>query len=273
MDLSNENIIHIKDKGIEYLQFRRLNKYPLKHAFVVGLDKCFRTSRANDKKITKEEYELTVNSYKTLCEALDINYDNIVKSNQVHMSNIEIVRGKKNESKPDFGEYPNTDGLVTDKKDIILSTTSADCILLLFYDPIKKVIANVHSGWKGTLQHISVKAVQLMKNEYGCNFNDIICAICPSIRKCHFEVNKDVYEMFYNEFSKLKEWDNVIEYKNPKWNIDTVMLNKILLKDVGIREENIIDSGICSMCNKNIIHSYRAEGADYGLSTAVISLN
>ena len=93
--------------------------------------------------------------------------------------------------------------MITNKKNIILTTTNADCILLLFFDPVKKVIANTHSGWKGTLQEISVKTVNKMKEEYGCDPKDIIVCICPSIRKCHFEVDKDVYEMFYNQFKKL----------------------------------------------------------------------
>ena len=57
-----------------------------------------------------------------------------------------------------------------------------------------------------------------------------------------------------------------------KWNIDTVLINKILLKKEGLKEENIVDSGICSMCNSEIIHSYRAEKENYGLETALIEL-
>ena len=100
------------------------------------------------------------------------------------------------ESSFNLKEYFSTDGLITNKKDLILSTTNADCILLLFFDPVKKVIANTHSGWKGTLKRISVKTVKKMKEEYGCNASDIICCICPSIRKCHFEVEKDVKDLF-----------------------------------------------------------------------------
>ena len=70
-------------------------------------------------------------------------------------------------------KYNSTDGLITNKKDIILATTNADCILMLFFDPQKKVIANVHSGWKGTLQEISIEAVKKMKKEYSCNAEDI----------------------------------------------------------------------------------------------------
>ena len=165
--------------------------------------------------------------------------------------------------------------LITNKKNIILSTTNADCILLLFFDPVKKVIANTHSGWKGTIQRIAVKTVEKMIKEFECNPKDIICCICPSIRKCHFEVEKDVKDMFENEFKDLENLNNIIEEKipNAKWNIDTVLINEMILEKQGLKKENIIDSGICSVCNSDIIHSYRVEKKGYGLNTALISLN
>ena len=163
--------------------------------------------------------------------------------------------------------------MITNKKNIILSTTNADCILLLLFDPVKKVIANIHSGWRGTLQRICVCAINKMKENYGCKEEDIICCICPSIRKCHFEVDRDVYDLFYDEFQDLKNYfDEIIERKGNKWYIDTVLINKLLLKKIGLKNENIIDSNICSVCNKDLIHSYRAEGKDFKLSTAIISL-
>ena len=57
-----------------------------------------------------------------------------------------------------------------------------------------------------------------------------------------------------------------------KWNIDTVLINKIILEQKGLKPENIIDSGICSVCNSDLIHSYRVEKQGYGLNTALISL-
>lgn len=94
----------------------------------------------------------------------------------------------------------------------------------------------------------------------------------PSIKKCHFEVDKDVKEMFYNKFKKLCDTDRFIEEKNDKFFIDTVLINKMLLIQKGILQENIEDSKICSVCNKEIIHSFRAEGISYGLETALITL-
>lgn len=274
MDLSNDSVIHIKKDGLEYLQFRKLLEYSdlITHAYVIGLDKNFRTARASGVKINDAELEKAVKSYHQICDELNINYNDIVKTNQTHSNNVRRVDAKVETDKPDFAIYKETDGLMTDKLNLVLSTTNADCILLIFFDPVKKVIANVHSGWKGTLQRISVTAVNEMQEEYGCNPSDIICCMCPSIRKCHFEVDEDVYNLFANGFSDLKELDDIIEKRENKWHIDTILINKIILKGAGLLEENIIDSGICSVCNKDLIHSFRAEGPGYGLNTAIISL-
>ena len=278
-DLSNENVIHVKKNGVEYLQFRKLLEYSdiIKHAYAIGLEPNFRTARAkNTTPLTKEEYEKAVNDYKKLATLVGIDYIDIAKPNQAHTKNIKVVEKKVNGNEPDFNlkEYEQIDGLVTDKKNIALATTNADCILLLFFDPTKRVIANVHSGWRGTLQRISVETINKMKSQYGCNPEDIICCICPSIRKCHFKVHKDVQEPFYNEFKDLKEIDEIIVPVDgeERWSIDTVKINEIILVQAGLKKTNIIDCGICSVCNSDLIHSFRVEKETYGLETALIEL-
>lgn len=276
-DLSNENVIHINKNGAQYLQFRRLLKYKdiLVHAYSLGTDTNFRTSRGKNKKqLSPEEMQQAYKNYDKLCNAIGESYINIVKPNQDHTQNIQRVDKKINLSVPDFNlnDYNSTDGLITAKKDILLATTNADCILLMFFDPVRKVIANVHSGWKGTLQRISVEAVRKMQKEYESCPEDIICCICPSIRKCHFEVEKDVEQLFRDEFKELN-LELIIERKSEKkWNIDTVQINKEILKMAGLSEKNIIDSKICSVCNFDLIHSYRVEKEEYGLATAIIGL-
>ncbi len=270
INLSNSVVSHIKDN--EYLQFKRLEKYKdiLTHAYSVGIDKNYRTFKANREALEIRDYEKNVNNYKELCKAIKLNSDNLIKANQAHTDNILCIDKIEKNEKIDTIE--KSDGLITNKKGIVLATTNADCILLLFFDPVKKVIANVHSGWKGTLQRISEKTVGKMVENYGCEPKDIIVCICPSIRKCHFEVGKDVKELFFNEFKNLENINEFIINKENKWFIDTVLINKLILKKVGILEENIEDSNICSVCNKDMIHSYRAEGEGYGLATAVIGL-
>ena len=293
-DLSNKNVLHVKDKNIEYLQFRKLLEYKdiIHHAYALGLDVGFKTTTADQKPAPMERMELAKQSYKKLCSSIESDYAHIVQANQNHTDVVKIVQEKVNIDEPDFSltEEGIEDGLITNKENLMLATTNADCILLLFFDPIKKVIANTHSGWKGTLQRISIKTVQKMVNEFGSNPQDIICCICPSIRKCHFEVDKDVKDMFENEFHDLENAkfidiedenkEKVIQSKdfieekteNTKWNIDTVLINKILLQKEGLKPENIIDSGICSVCNSDLIHSYRVEKKVYNTETAIIEL-
>lgn len=278
MDLSNENVIHVKKGGIEFLQFRRLLEYKdyINHAYSLGIDRNYRTMRADKQPLEKFEYAKAMEDYKALSKVIGSDYTYVVKPNQDHTDEVKIITEKIKEDGPDFNleQYSKTDGMVTKNKNIILATTNADCILLLFFDTVKKVIGNTHSGWKGTLQRISVKTVQKMKNEFGCNPEDIICCICPSIRKCHFEVGKDVRDLFKKEFQDLNNLDEIIEEKvpNAKWNIDTVLINKIILERAGLKQENIVDSGICSVCNSELVHSFRVEKEKYGLCTALIEL-
>ena len=281
MDLSNENVIHVEKEGIQYLQFRKLLEYSdiITHGYSLGIDKNFRTARANKQKLPEQEAQKAIKDYENLGKCIDIKLNKMVKPNQAHTDKIQIVEKHILKNEPDFNleVYDKTDGLITNKKDIALATTNADCILLLFFDPVNKVIANVHSGWRGTIQRISVKTVQKMINKFNCKPENIICCICPSIRKCHFEVENDVKEIFEKEFKDLKiEQNNDIMEKQKdkeKWNIDTVLINKILLKQEGLKQENIIDSGICSVCNSDLIHSYRVEKQGYGLATALIKIN
>lgn len=262
MITSNEKIICKEYKGIEYIQFRKLLDLGIKHAYTLkGKNTNFRSN-------SKEESEC----YSKIYEAIGLDVNTLVKPLQNHTSNIKCIDKVLKK-----GELPNTDGVITNKANIALTTTNADCILFLFYDPIKKVIANIHSGWKGTFQKIAEKAVVKMITNYNCNPQDIYCFISPSIRKCHFEVDEDVKELcedifsFTGRTSEFIEKGRVIESKQ-KYMIDTVLINKILLKQLGIRDENIIDCDICSVCNSDKINSYRIEGRDFKLATCIISL-
>lgn len=274
MNLSNETVIHIQKDEIQYLQFKKLLEYSeIKYAYVLGLDKSFKIyDHPSENESIKNE--LSKKAYKEICKELNLKYQNLVNTMQNHTDNIKIIDKKVNATIPDFNIYQNTDGLITNKKEIILATINADCILLVFYDPVKKVIANVHSGWKGTLKRISVKTIEKMKSQFECNPKNIICCMSPSIRQDHFEVKEDVYKMYTEEFKELNDEKYCIYKKreNNKYLIDTIKINRLILKNEGLNENNIIDSGICSVCNKNLIHSYRGHGEEAGRATQIITM-
>ena len=264
IELTNDIIIHENINGTEFIQFRRLLEFSnLKHCY---------TLRKNEINVQIKDGDNTdlISSYKKVADALGVNWKHIVKPHQTHTDKIEKV-----ESYTD--QFEEVDGVITNKKDIILCTTSADCTSLLFYDDNKKVVADVHSGWKGTLQKIGKKAVEKMIAEYGCNPKDIICCIGPHIRKCHFEVEEDVMQMFKNEFEYMDRIDEIIETGRKvdgvkKYNVDTTLINKIILKEAGLQDENIIDSNICTVCNSDLFHSYRVDKEQSGRNCAFIGM-
>ena len=262
--MTNDIIIHQNVNGTEFIQFRRLLEFP-------NVRHCY-TLRKNGINVQVKDGDKSdlISSYKKVADVFGVNWKHIVKPHQTHTDKIEKV-----ESSDD--QFEEVDGVITNKKDIMLCTTSADCTSLLFYDDYKIVASDVHSGWKGTLQKIGKKAVEKMIEEYGCNPKDIICCIGPHIRKCHFEVEEDVMQLFKDEFEYTGRISDIIETGRKvggiqKYNVDTTLINKIILKEAGLKDENIIDSNICTVCNSDLFHSYRVDKEKSGRNGAFIGM-
>ena len=273
MDLSNEQVVHKRKNGVEYLQFRRLLEYEdtLKHCFTLKpLDFGSNATWDKNKSIYQKNYE-------TIGKMIGIEPSTILRPYQTHTDTIKIVEKKEKGFSVFEKEYQDVDGLITNQKNITFSLVYADCIPLYFFDPVKKVIASIHSGWKGTQKQIGKKAALKMIKEYGCQAKDIICTMGPSIGKCHFEVEEEVKQLFENTFQKTGKIKEMIEKKGEKegkqkYSIDTVLANRVMLEEVGLSSENIIESGICTVCHSNYLHSYRKEKEKAGRSTSLMTL-
>ena len=258
----NEDIIYQNKNGIEFIQFKRLLELGIKHAYTLkGEEIDFTTSS-----------EKMNPSYEKLFKTLDLDINTLVRQRQTHTANVKCIHCVESPESLD-----GVDGLITNQKHITLASKNADCILFLLYDPVQKVIANIHSGWRGTFKKIVEKAVVKMMTYYHSEAKDIVCCICPSIRKCHFEVDEDVKELCENIFGFTNQTESFIrtgEIKDnkQKYYIDNVEINKILLRELGIKEENIMDCEICSVCHSNKISSSRVEGKNFTRATAIISL-
>lgn len=264
-DLSNSTVIHVEKDGVQYLQFRRLLEYEdrVRHCFTLK-DLTF----GDNSNYYNMENQVKDN-YKKIAKALEINENDIVRPYQTHTSTVECVNSEKGIFRKDLQDV---DGLLTDKKHEVLSLTFADCTPIFLYDYRKNIIGDIHSGWKGTLNKIGENAVKKMIEVYNSDVRDIICLIGPTIRKCHFEVDEDVKDMFKtahgNEIISLGD----IKDGKQKYYIDTVKANINVMKKLGLKDENIIDSGLCTVCNSSIMHSYRVDKKDAGRSTALITL-
>ena len=179
-----------------------------------------------------------------------LNLETYCELKQVHSDIIIIV---------DDNYRNNTmgDAMITTKKNIPLVIKIADCIPVLLYDKEKEIMALVHSGWKGTLNNITAKTITKMLDLYHSNPDNIMVYLYPSIRKCHFEVEDDVYKLFK---AKITNIDKYTDKKGNKYYIDLQKIVIDSIKELGIN--NIEDANICTYCHHDEFYSYRYNHTD-----------
>lgn len=215
--------------------------------------------------------EAVLENYRRLCECVDIDIKNLVLSRQTHTDNVKVVSLEHCGTGIFKDSFSDIDGLITNERGVALVTQYADCTPLVFLDPVKKVIATSHAGWRGTVKEIGKKTVQKMESQFGCNPNDIIAGIGPCIGNCCYEVDDPVY----NELIKLK-YLNLNQILTPKDNgrymLDLVEANKQILINAGVNPNNIDCSDICTCCNADVLHSHRASKGERGNLALIIAL-
>jgi len=181
---------------------------------------------------------------------------------QVHGRQIAVLdRDQKAKSNPADPRPLIADGVVTDRSENYLVIQVADCQSVLMYEPARRVVANVHSGWRGSIQNIIGCTVDAMKQHFGCSPDDILAGIGPSLGPCCAE--------FINYETEIPKefWG----YKDPDDHFDFWALSFDQLMKAGLRERNIESSQICTRCRTEEFFSFRAEKTT-GRFAAVIGL-
>lgn len=214
-----------------------------------------------------------IDNHKIFAKAVGYDYKKLVLSDQVHDIIIKSVTeedaGKGISKKTDI---KGIDGLITDIPGIPLMTFYADCVPLFFYDPVKKVVATAHSGWKGTVNKIGTVMIDKMVNEYSCNVNDIYCAIGPSICQACYEVSEDVAIKFKENYANELHNELLIDKGNGKYQLD---LHKACYYNFiagGVNPEHIAMPDLCTCCNSDFLFSHRKTNGKRGNLSAVIML-
>ena len=159
------------------------------------------------------------------------------------------------------GIVGESDAMITDKKNLGLAIGVADCTPIFIYDPENKVIAAVHSGWRGTEKRILEKTVLKLKSEFKSKSEKLVAYIGPSISQENYEVGKKVADLFGDKY-KLK--------KSEKYLLDVASANYDMLINSGLQKENIERSSLCTYEEKDLLHSYRRDGKKSGRSMGVI---
>lgn len=243
--------------------------YPcgIKHSFFTrhggvskGLYRSLNVSRnSNDDPEHIEQNRALVANY------LNIEVKNLVTVNQVHSCDVIVVNQNFIE------EPPTADALVTTTKGLAIGVLAADCGPVLFADPQAGVIGAAHAGWRGSLNGILEKTLEIMEKQ-GAKRQSITAVLGPCISPYHYEVTHEFYEQFVRCHSQFQKYflqtDRV---KHFRFNLWAFIVDQ--LKQAGVHASCI---ELCTYQDEQRFFSYRRSihrnESDYGRQISVIML-
>lgn len=167
---------------------------------------------------------------------------------QVHGADVTVLKNGELDAAAEIPPLTG-DALVTDVPRAGLVIQTADCQAVMLYDPRKGVAANIHSGWRGSVQNIIGKTVLAMISCFGCDPADIHAGISPSLGPCCGEF------IHYREELPRSFW----KYKGDNRHFDFWAASRDQLSEAGVTEENICSSRLCTRCRTDLFYSYRGE--------------
>lgn len=193
-----------------------------------------------------------------VAKAMDCRYT--IYAHQVHGTGILMYTDRKAVT----GEtgVRTGDALITDLPGVALAVQVADCQAILLYDPVRRVVANAHSGWRGSIGNMAGKTVAAMEAHFGCRGKDMVAAIAPSLGPCCAEF------VHYRTEIPEKFW----RYKERADHFDFWKISCDQLSAAGLKAGNIHLGGMCTCCRTDTFYSYRGEARHTGRFAAVIGL-
>lgn len=266
-------ILNYGNNGLWYGTFAHFNSLAIKHGISGRLGGVSKQpfSSLNVALHTGDSDEDVIANRKLFCQAIGIHPNDIVTAQQLHTDTIGVVveesmgKGAKNYN----DAIPATDALITNVPGIPLMLFFADCVPVLIVDPVQRAVGAVHAGWRGTVEKIAQKTVIAMQANFGTNPEDCLIGIAPSIGPCCYEVDEVVINQLKSQF---KNWEHLVRAVNDKWYLDLWKANYVQLEEIGVNNDNIVVSGVCTACNHELFFSYRKENGSTGRMGAAISL-
>lgn len=228
----------------------------------------------NMSRFVGDEPEQVIANRKAFYNALgisDTSPANFAHANQIHSGDVTLV------TSGGADPYPKTDALITNKQGVYLVISVADCLPVMLYDTVNKAIGNIHSGWRGTVQHIVTNAISRMKIEFGTNPQNLIAFIGPGISCDNFEAGAEVAEKFSKKYVKPVNADSTLrqaqgEENKSKFFIDLKAIVKDELLSAGVTADNIDVCELCTYAEGERLHSYRRDKESSGRMFSVIGL-
>jgi YfiH family protein len=188
---------------------------------------------------------------------------------QVHSATVVCTDRPRPLSTP----HLQADAILTDRPEVTLFMRFADCVPVLLYEPRRRVVGLVHAGWQGTVKRTAAAAVQVMEERYGCQAQDILAAIGPSIGAHHYQVGPDVSTIVQQVFGQDSAGLLIPcgDCAPDRVQLDLWRANLLVLQQAGVRQVEV--AGICTACSTEDWYSHRAEQGRTGRFGALIALN
>ena len=216
-------------------------------------------------RFTGDSADSYMGNRKALGKLLVISPGQMVFPRQTHSNKVEVILEIPKK------EIQDADALVTNIPGICLCIQTADCVPILLFDPVKKVIAAVHAGWRGTVQKILFHTAQKMKSDFQCQPETILAVIGPSISQGNYEVGKEVINTAKTKLTDAEKF--FLPGRQPeKAYFDLWETNKAQLIEAGLKDSHIEISGLCSYHHASLFYSARREGPHTGRMASGIML-
>jgi hypothetical protein len=196
-----------------------------------------------------------------LAEHAGYDADELVVTKHVHGTRVWRI----GEPLPDPPEF---DGLVSDEPGAVLGAFAADCIPMIFADPVARVCGACHSGWRGTVAGVARNVVTRMV-EAGATPPNIRVALGPSIGPCCLEVGDEVVDAFRAELGDLP---GLVVDGPRKHHIDLRVATRVILEAAGVAPDHIDDTPPCTKCEPDRFFSFRRDGTGGGVHMGFIGL-
>jgi len=248
--------------SIRYFTFDSLDVHRLKHAVFsrVGGVSPIPWDTLNVGGTVGDAPERVRANRSRIVRSLNVRYESLFDVWQIHSAHVMSAKAPRNPN----SDYHKADAILTDQEKVTLFMRFADCVPILLYDPKKRVIGIIHSGWQGVVKHIARETVKALVECYGTNPGDLVAAIGPSIGPDHYQIGPEVsaqVESSYNE-----DASEILLVRDGSdgicTHLDLWKANAIDLQQSGVR--NIEISEICTACHLVDWYSHREEGGRTG---------
>ncbi len=196
----------------------------------------------------------------------------IVTTGQVHGNTVLPVeaadRGRGAE--PGSPIIGLADATMTDTTGLVLFSHHADCLPILLADPVRRVVAVTHAGWRGTVADIAGETVRAMADRYGSRPADLLAFLGPAISGDRYEVGPEVVAAWraIPDAGPAAAWHG----RGDRWQFDAVIANESRLIAAGVLTVSIERSGICTWESSADWFSHRAQGPSTGRFGAFIAI-